>query len=162
MFSKTILSALAVAFAFTAVPSSASAGKGHRFDVCQAVSCTDAQAEQLRTLRDAKKVATKPIREQSKAVRAQLHAEKAKSNPDAATIESLRAQLDTLRAQSKEHREAYVTKVKEVLTAEQVAKLEQMKSERKKHHKGDKKHHKGDKKGKGDKGKGHAKGKSRA
>lgn len=146
MFTKTTLTAIAAAFTLSAVPSSASAGKGHRFDVCEAVSCSDAQAEKIQTLKEAKKSATQPIRAQSKAVRAQLHAEKAKAEPDAAKIESLRAELQSLRAESKEHRQAFMTQVKAVLTAEQVAKLEQMKSERKKHFKG--------KKGKGKKGEG--------
>ena len=140
MLTKTVLSALTAALALTAVPSLASAGggKGHRFDVCQAVTCTDAQAKQVDSLKDAKKAATKPLREQSKSVRAELHAEMAKSNPDSARVESLRAELQTLRAQSKAHREAYFAQLKEVLTAEQVAKLEQMKAEHKKNFKGKK------------------------
>jgi Spy/CpxP family protein refolding chaperone len=150
MFTKTILTAIAATFAFAAAPSSASAGKGHRFDVCQAVACTDAQAQQIRTLRDAKKDAVKPIREQSKAVRAELHAEKSKEQPDTARVEALRAELHDLRAKTKAHFKSYMTNVKAVLTPEQVAKLEQMKSERKKNYKG---------KGKA---KGKAKGKGRA
>jgi Spy/CpxP family protein refolding chaperone len=159
MFTKTVLSALTVAFALTAAPSVASAGgKGHRFDVCEAVTCTDAQAKQIQSLREAKKAMTKPIREQSKAVKAQLHAEMAKDKPDAKRVEDLRGQLDSLRAESKQHREAYVAQLKEVLTAEQFAKIEQIKAEHKKDWKGKK-----GKKGKGEKnGKDHAKGKSRA
>jgi Spy/CpxP family protein refolding chaperone len=149
MLTNYILSALTASLAFAVAPTPASAGKGHRFDVCEAVSCTDTQAKKVRTLLDAKKAATRPIREQSKAVRAELHAEMAKSNPDTALIESLRAELHNLRAQSKAYRAAYMAQVKEVLTAEQVAKLEQVKSKRKKA-KGDKKSKKS-KKSKGDK-----------
>jgi periplasmic protein CpxP/Spy len=145
--SKTILTALAATFALAA-PSIASAGKGkgHRFDVCAAVECTDSQAQKVDGLREAMKATVAPIREKAKAVRAELHAEMAKDKPDASKVERLRAEMQTLRAQKKEHFKGYMTDVKAVLTPEQVAKLEQMKSERRKNFEG--------KKGKGKKGKG--------
>jgi Spy/CpxP family protein refolding chaperone len=98
----------------------------------QELNLTDAQKAQIKAIHQESRQNNKAVFEAARQTMQDFRA--AKKAGDTAKADAIKANLDTQRAQMKQIREAEMQKVASILTAEQRAKLEQMKAERKGKH----------------------------
>jgi protein CpxP len=126
--------ALSTSIAFAAPHEGKFGGHGRRGQMfgkrmAEKLNLSDAQKQQIKDIRKASYDANKPFFDGARDLRKQFHA--AKEANDTAKIESLKPQMESQRAQFKQIREAEMTKILNVLTADQRAQFEALKAERK-------------------------------
>lgn len=101
--------------------------------MAEKLDLTEGQKAQLEANREANKDALKSRREESRALRKELH-EAVRSGADQATLNSLGARIGALEVQKVQDMEKQRSQFEAILTDEQKAKLEQMKTERMERH----------------------------
>jgi periplasmic protein CpxP/Spy len=133
--------ALAVAGAGTvAVAKEAGEGRGFHgrggpggFGGFRALELTEEQRTQVKAIFDEQRKASEPQRAQMHELRKQMREQLDSGKADAAAIGQLAIQAHALGSQLREARERVHERIQAILTPEQKAKLEQMKSERGQH-----------------------------
>lgn len=86
---------------------------------------TEEQQTQLAEMRKASQGSGKQIMQAVQAAQVRLKEELGKYDSDPATVQQLATEIKTLQAQAIDHRIASVTRTKEILTAEQFAKIQE-------------------------------------
>lgn len=95
------------------------------------LNLTDDQKAQLKQVHEQQREAMRPLMEQHKALRDQIEQALSSGKPDATRIGQLEIQLFNLRGQFRAQREKMQAAFENVLTAEQKAQFEKLKTERK-------------------------------
>lgn len=106
------------------------AAKAERF--AEKLNLSEAQRQQMRDLRQTFRTENQPLRDAIKQARTDFQA--AKTAGDTARAEAVGGNIESLRAQMKDRRAAQHERMLQILTAEQRAQLESMKSQRGGHH----------------------------
>jgi Spy/CpxP family protein refolding chaperone len=102
---------------------------GERFT--RKLNLTDAQKQQVAALNKAFREDNKAVFEAARQTRKDFHA--AKEANDTAKLDALKPAMETQRAQMKQLRDAQEAKISAILTADQRAQWQQLKSERQQH-----------------------------
>jgi len=98
--------------------------------IAEELGLTEEQQAQLAEMRKADQAQRKQIMQATHAAQVRLKEELAKYDSDPATLQQVATEVKTLQAQTIDHRIASVTKMKEILTPEQFAKIQEKAKEK--------------------------------
>jgi|GEM_PF-1876644 len=98
--------------------------------IAEELGLTEEQKAQLAEMRKADQATGQELRNSLKTAQKNLKETLSQYDADPATVQSLAAQVKTIQGQMVDHRVASVTKMKEILTPEQFAKIQEKAKER--------------------------------